>query len=34
VQNLFADAAAGKPATDQSVAAQLDQAQQKLQAGG
>jgi multiple sugar transport system substrate-binding protein len=34
VQNLFADAAAGKPVTDQSVAAQLDQAQQKLQAGG
>lgn len=34
LKNLFADAAAGKPVTDQSVAAQLDQAQQQLQAGG
>ncbi|WP_051944482.1 ABC transporter substrate-binding protein [Streptacidiphilus rugosus] len=34
LKNLFADAAGGKPVTDQSVAAQLDQAQQQLQAGG
>jgi multiple sugar transport system substrate-binding protein len=34
LKNLFADAASGKPVTDQSIAAQLDQAQQQLQAGG
>jgi multiple sugar transport system substrate-binding protein len=34
LKNLFADAASGKAITDQTVAAQLDQAQQQLQAGG
>ncbi|MEY9848802.1 multiple sugar transport system substrate-binding protein [Streptacidiphilus sp. BW17] len=34
LKNLFADAASGKPVTDQSIASQLDQAQQQLQAGG
>ncbi|MEZ0064639.1 multiple sugar transport system substrate-binding protein [Streptacidiphilus sp. MAP12-20] len=34
LKNLFADAASGKPVTNQSVAAQLDQAQQQLLAGG
>lgn len=33
VKNLFADAASGQQITDQLVAGQLDQAQQKLQAG-
>ncbi|MCQ4081040.1 sugar ABC transporter substrate-binding protein [Streptomyces sp. RB6PN25] len=34
LKNLFADAASGKAVTDQTVAAQLNQAQQQLQAGG
>jgi multiple sugar transport system substrate-binding protein len=34
LKNLFADAASGKPVTDQTVAAALDQAQQQLNAGG
>lgn len=34
LKNLFADAASGKPVSEQSVAAQLDQAQQQLNAGG
>jgi multiple sugar transport system substrate-binding protein len=34
LKNLFADAASGKAVTEQSVAAQLDQAQQQLNAGG
>jgi multiple sugar transport system substrate-binding protein len=34
LKNLLADAASGKTITDQTVAAQLDQAQQQLNAGG
>ncbi|WP_245783380.1 MULTISPECIES: extracellular solute-binding protein [Amycolatopsis] len=34
LKNLFAAAASGKPVTEQTVAAQLDQAQQQLNAGG
>jgi multiple sugar transport system substrate-binding protein len=34
LKKLFADAASGKPVTDQTVAAELDRAQQQLKAGG
>jgi multiple sugar transport system substrate-binding protein len=34
LKKLFADAASGKPITDQTVAAELDRAQQQLKAGG